>query len=270
MKRNICIVVLLAVLWGVSGCKLGGSRGKTTTDWSLPSVKLPSAKKGDSIARPADRANAKATAELAHDRQAGHNPAAAADGEDPSLRPNPAEVAELSRFEGGDVPAWATQGAAPPEAVASQEKTTDADTVIPSIDTSNTPSANVGNLDALASGLPPITEEGGLPTSLDGGLPSTIPSDAVASDVPASLPTEAATYPQTGNLPSLGSSVSELPGNVTPAQAVVPAQATTTTATTTDAQPAVLFAPGNINPSYPASAPASGTLDATSTAPAWR
>ena len=273
MKNSVLsIVFALLVLSLLSGCRLGKSSGPTTTDWSLPTVKLPTAKKED-IKNPADRADPKATSELAHQRVDGRNPAVPVKKDD-ALAPNAREVANLNRFDEQGVPSWA-QG--------SKSKSTDrlALSSPSSPETSNAVPAEAGDLrlpdlnsespvasatasqpaadpfsstsSELSSSLPPLPSspqsadvaESALPP-LDSSLPplgAALPQ--TASSTP-STPIEATPAPQTGNQPAIGQS---LP--------------TTQTAPTANAGSASSMAPGTSTASVPSNA--SGTTSRTST-----
>lgn len=108
----------LALSVFLTGCRSGGEKNDKTM-WSIPSVKL--SRSGEKeVVRPAEKANADATAKLANERLNGHNPSVAVrDTADASLHPDPEEIASLSRLEGSKVPDWADGGLPPaPESTA--------------------------------------------------------------------------------------------------------------------------------------------------------
>lgn len=259
-----------------------GSSGKTTTDWSLPSVRLPSAKKGDSVPKPAEKANPEATSKLAHQRESGNSALTALTKEDSSLKPDPGEVGKLSQLEGGNLPAWASETSpSTPASVNSlaQNPSASAPSLPPEAETLQLPevletrpaSAGIPDWNATVENTLPSSlgqSSGELPATLDGGLPPTL-------DSPPAMPAMAATpSPQMGNQPHLGNTMSELPETLSgtpsvsatiPAAANVPAEMPASSAA-----PAVLFAPGNINPSYPNNPNSAAPLDATGNYPLYR
>lgn len=165
-------VPLLSLLVFLSGCHSTGRKAKT--DWSIPSVKLTPASKGEKVARPAERASAKSTSELAHDRMDGHNPMASIrTGNDPTLRPDPHEIARLNQFEGSNVPGWASDAALPPgpEATAPQP----AERIAQNI--------NESTISGLGASEPAAPAASTLAAS---GTPSIPPADPAA--VPAGTP----------------------------------------------------------------------------------
>lgn len=266
-----------------SGCKMG-STNKTTTDWSLPSVRLPSAKKGDHVPKPAEKANPEATSKLAHQRESGNSALAALTKEDPSLKPDPGEVGKLSQIEGGSLPAWATETAPsenPSPASLAQTPSAATPSLPPEAETlqlpetlETRPATGIPDWNTTVENtLPPSLGQpsGELPATLEGGLPATLDS---APTMPAMAATPA---PQMGNQPHLGNTMSELPNTLSGIPAspstsdnVLPVSGTMPAAAPAPATPSVLFAPGNINPSYPDNPYATAPLDATGNNPLYR
>ena len=241
MKRTICSLLAVVILVGLSGCRSGASGKRTMTDWSLPSVSLPSSKKGDTIAKPSEKANARSTADLAQQRVGGGNPAAGPSGSDPSLAPDMLEMARLSQFEGSQVPNWADAPALPPGPESVQTPTSErvAQNVEPALSLPELPSGNpqmAAVAAAASSGVPseslPQETSGGLPSSLDGfaSAPAAVPNAA------GNTMTELPAYPNTDS--------NSAPASVSvPVSAPAPAPASSQN----------LFLPGNINPNYPSS-----------------
>ena len=282
MKNSVLsIVFALLVLSLLSGCRLGKSSGPTTTDWSLPSVKLPTAKKED-IKNPADRADPKATSELAHQRVDGRNPTVPVKRDD-ALAPNAREVANLNRFDEQGVPSWAqgseskstdrlalsspssTEPSKAVPAEAGDLRLPDLNSESPVAAATASPSATdpfAAASSELSSSLPPLPSapqsadvaETALPP-LDSSLP---PLDAdlpqTASSTP-STPIEATPAPQTGNQPALPPASQTAQPAAANAGSSAPTTSTpgasTPAANASDSQPPVLFLPGNINPAYP-------------------
>ena len=291
MKNSVLsIVFALLVLSLLSGCRLGKSSGPTTTDWSLPSVKLPTAKKED-IKNPADRADPKATSELAHQRVDGRNPMVPVKRDD-TLAPNAREVANLNRFDEQGVPSWAqgsksestdrlalnspsspeTPNAVPAEAgdlrlpdLNSESPVAAATASQPAADPFSPPSSE------LSSSLPPLPSSPQSADVADSALPpldsSLPPLDAALPQTASSTldaPIEATPAPQTGSQsalppmsqtaqPAAANAGSAAPKASTPGTSAPAAASGTSTpaANSSDSQPPVLFLPGNINPSYP-------------------
>lgn len=252
------------------GCRADGKK-KAFTDWSIPTVKLTPHSKDEKVTPPAEKASAESTANLAHDRLKGHNPTAAirANDDDPTLRPDPQEVAKLNDFEGRKIPDWAT-GSLPPAPEASAPvpseriaQNVNEQDIAAESSASNLPAPSNQNMD-LGNNLPDSIE---LPDSLPG-------TDSQVATLPPALPApsvqSAQTLPPAGpaaNVPAVpqpGDTMTELPGTISgnavqvsaevPAQGAAPAQA--------QAQPTVLFMPGNINPQYP-NAPSAATKPAS-------
>ena len=291
MKNSVLsIVFALLVLSLLSGCRLGKSSGPTTTDWSLPTVKLPTAKKED-IKNPADRADPKATSELAHQRVDGRNPAVPVKKDD-ALAPNAREVANLNRFDEQGVPSWA-QGSEskntdrlalsspssqePSKAVPAEAgdlRLPDLNSESPVAAATASPSATdpfAAASSELSSSLPPLPSSPQSADVADSALPpldsSLPPLDAdlpqTASSTP-STPIEATPAPQTGNQPSLplasqtaqpavANAGSAAPTTSTPGTSTPAANSGTSTpaSNSSNSQSPVLFLPGNINPNYP-------------------
>lgn len=291
MKNSVLsIVFALLVLSLLSGCRLGKSSGPTTTDWSLPSVKLPTAKKED-IKNPADRADPKATSELAHQRVDGRNPTVPVKKDD-ALAPNAREVANLNRFDEQGVPSWAQGGeskSADRLALSSPSSTEPSKAVpaeagdlrLPDLNSESPVAAATASPSAtdpfsppsseLSSSLPPLPSapqsadvaETALPP-LDSSLPpldADLPQTASSTQ---STPIEATPAPQTGNQPALppasqtaqpaaANTGSAAPTTSVPGTStpVTTSETSTPAANSSDSQPPVLFLPGNINPNYP-------------------
>ena len=258
--RPLIIFVLFGSLLVFLGCRADGKK-KTFTDWSIPTVKLTPHSKDEKVTPPAEKANAESTANLAHDRMKGHNPTAAirANDDDPTLRPDPQEIAKLNDFEGRKIPDWAT-GSLPPAPEASApvpseriaQNVNEQDIAAESSNSNLADSSNQ-NMD-LGNNLPDSIE---LPDSLPGtdSQVAALPPDQSAPTLPSAGP--AVNVP---TVPQAGDTMTELPGTINgnavqvsaevPAQGTAPAQA--------QAQPTVLFMPGNINPQYP-NAPSAAT-----------
>lgn len=263
--RPLIILVLIGSLLMFLGCRADGK--KKLTDWSIPSVKLTPHSKDEKVTPPAEKAKAESTASLAHDRLKGHNPTAAirANDDDPTLRPDPQEVAKLNEFEGRQIPDWAT-GSLPPAPEASAPvpseriaQNVNDQTIAAESAGSNSPALPNQSAD-LGNALPDSID---LPDSLPGTISpvATLPPEQSAPTVQS-----AQTTPPAANVPAIpqaGDAMTELPGTIdgnavqvtaeVPAQGAAPAQA--------QAQPTVLFMPGNINPQYP-NVPSSATKPA--------
>lgn len=255
--QPLIIFVLIGSLLMFPGCKADG--GKKFTDWSIPTVKLTPHSKDEKVTPPAEKANAESTANLAHDRMKGHNPTAAirANDNDPTLRPDPQEIAKLNDFEGRQIPDWAT-GSLPPAPEASAPAPSERiaqnvnDQAIAAESSASNAAAGANQNMNSGNALPDSIE---LPDSLD-SLPGTGPS--MASNQPAQSPVQSpAPSPSPAvnapAFPQAGDTMTELPGtnngNVVQASAEVPAQGTA--APKAQSQSPVLFMPGNINPQYP-------------------
>ncbi|MDO4568974.1 MAG: hypothetical protein Q4D38_01155 [Planctomycetia bacterium] len=211
MKKTLYFLLLMSFLVGATlGCRSKG--GKTTTDWSLPSVALPSAKKGDPIAKPSEKANPKATAELAHQRANGTGDAVGI-GYDDSLRPNAEEVAHLGRFEGNELPPWTespspSAGASSPMSPIGVEVPPGGIPNSPSIPPAPAPYGSIAqNPTGGTATIPPLMgsstqpsvggnatpqleaygTQAALPPSLPESLPATLPNE-LPSDLPNGLP----------------------------------------------------------------------------------
>jgi len=246
--KSFIIFIFIGSLLAFPGCKTDEKR--QLTDWSIPTVKLSPHSKDEKPTPPAEKASAESTANLAHDRLNGHNPTAAirANDDDPTLRPDPREVAQLNQFEGRQTPDWAT-GSLPPAPEASAP--------VPA----ERIAQNVSN-QAIAAESPVTSETSAASAAtvasvtnfLDEDLPDSVNSLPSSPSSVASLPASPATSPASAVQPSpqAGSTMTELPGTIgntvqvsavtpVPGNASVPAQV----------QPAVLFMPGNINPKYP-------------------
>lgn len=247
--QPLIIFVLIGSLLMFPGCRADGR--KKFTDWSIPTVKLTPHSKDEKVTPPAEKASAESTANLAHDRMKGHNPTAAirANDDDPTLRPDPQEIAKLNDFEGRQIPDWAT-GALPPAPEASAPAPSERiaqnvndQAIAAESSSSDLAAAPTQNME-LGNNLPDSIE---LPDSID-SLPGTGPSMASNEPVPSAGPATNAPA-----LPQAGDSMTELPGtnngNVVQASAEVPAQSAAP-ARTQGSSP-VLFMPGNINPQYP-------------------
>ena len=246
--RPLITFVLIGSLLILLGCQTGGK--KKIAEWNIPTVKLTPHSKDEKVTPPAEKASAQSTANLAHDRLKGHNPTAAirANDDDPTLRPDPQEVAKLNRFEGRQTPDWAT-GALPPAPEASaplpseriaqnvNEQTLEAES--PASNLAEQPNQGMD----LGNELPDSIE---LPDSLPGTVSPAVANlspDAPAANLPAA--------------PQAGDPMTELPGtldgNTIQASATLPAPAPAPVQAPAPAQtqPNVLFMPGNINPQYP-------------------
>lgn len=243
--RLLIIFVLIGSLWAFPGCRTEGK--KKITDWSIPTVKLTPHSKDEKVVPPAEKASAESTANLAHDRLKGHNPTAAirANDNDPTLRPDPQEIAKLNEFEGRKTPEWAT-GALPPAPEASAP--VPSERIAQNVNDQTVAAESSQQSLALAPnpGLDLSGDE--LPDSID-DLPgnvspvATLPPAGPAGAVPPA--------------PQAGDAMMELPGtldgNTVQASAELPAPppAPASVPAPAPAQPKVLFMPGNINPQYP-------------------
>lgn len=279
--RPLIILVLIGTLLAFSGCKATGK--KKMTDWSIPTVKLSPHSKDEKVTPPAEKASPENTANLAHDRLKGHNPTAAirANDNDPTLRPDPQEIARLSEFEGRKTPDWAV-GALPsaPEASAP----------IPSERIAQNVNEQTLAAESSRQGLPapsnPNLLEDGLPDSVDAlpnpgsSLASLPPAQAVspdannpsglqAGDVMMELPgtLDGNTVQASAEIPAQGAANAAQPIPVQPQQAPILPQTLPSTlpqaqpqAQQPQDQPPVLFMPGNINPQYPNTPSTPGAL----------
>lgn len=270
VAMNRTLIITVSFVFVVStlflcGCHATGK--KKTTDWSIPSVKLSPTSKNEKVAQPSERASAEATAQLAHERMDGHNPTATLrDSDDPSLQPNPVEIAKLHHFEGSNVPEWAAGSGLPPapEASAPEPAERIAQNVTDSTMNAAAQTASARNVSRNADSDTNIYN-GELPASLDEApLQAAVPPAAPppAYGTPHTQPAAAAAAPQlaasSGTVTPAGSTMTELPGTLpapqtsaVPASSVVPASSSASAGASPSAQPAVFFMPGNINPQYP-------------------
>lgn len=289
--RPLIIFVLIGSLLAFSGCKASGK--KRLTDWSIPTVKLSPHSKDEKVTPPAEKASAESTANLAHDRLKGHNPTAAirANDNDPTLRPDPQEIARLNEFEGRKTPDWAV-GALPsaPEASAPipseriaqnvNEQTLAAESSNPSLPAPSNPNLledglpdSVDSLPGTAApmvSLPPT-----LPASLDDNTPPALQAGDVMTELPGTLDGNTVQASATQTPGTVPNAVQPIPAVPAPQQIQAQPQQIQTQPQQIQAQPQqiqaqpqqiqaqpqaqplpqndppVLFMPGNINPQYP-------------------
>lgn len=289
MNRTSIIIIspiLIGVMLFLSGCRTAGK--KSASDWSIPSLKLSRASKDD-VKPPSEHASADATARLAHERMDGHNPTATfSPSDDPSLQPNPTEIAQLHRIEGSNVPEWASGSDLPPEPEATAPEPAQrvaqnvSDSTMNAAAQAAAQNAVVQNADSSSNvyngELPDSLEE--IPVQTASGVPAAVPPPGY--NVPAGIPSNGNTS-VAAHLPnglngsngtvtpgasgmggaavaatSAGSTMTELPGTLpsgtgtgTGTGTAVQTSAAVPGTQPAAAQPAVLFMPGSINPQYP-------------------
>ncbi|MCR5164717.1 MAG: hypothetical protein K6C40_11925, partial [Thermoguttaceae bacterium] len=243
----------------------------------------------EKVTPPAEKASAESTANLAHDRLKGHNPTAAirANDNDPTLRPDPQEIARLNEFEGRKTPDWAV-GALPsaPEASAPipseriaqnvNEQTLAAESSNPSLPAPSNPNLLEDGLPDSVDSLPGTNPQmanlpSTLPESLDANAPSALQAGDVMTELPGTLDgntVQASATQAPGTVPNAAQPIPAVPAPqpVQTPQQVQPQQPVQTLPQAQPPQPVlpqtqvqpqqqndppVLFMPGNINPQYP-------------------
>lgn len=280
---NNCRVIsgFLALIFSLTvlctGCHTG-PKVRKNRDWSLPTLTLPTAKKGDTIKPPAEKADPKKTAEVAQKR-AGKDRNVILPPADSTLLPHKEEIAQLSEFK--DNRDEINMPPLTPETGFTGSTETFADAHPTGVNSyQNTPSAANPTLYEPSTGLAGTTPSqfspypgtdtsfskesapsaGALPSSLE--LPEIPPAKTLAESCPLqSSPTTA----QIGNqippqealigMPDLDPMAEIQARNSTQSTHILPVcaeQPTENHFTPSQASPAVLFAPGNISPNYPA------------------
>lgn len=229
MKRTLFAAVSLAVILGgmpfFGGCKSASSG--TDSGWKTP-LSLSRTKKGDSIDQPADKANPRDTSQVANARagkkQSDTITHVRPTGEAP--RYDRVEVAQVNHQAPG-TPNWVMDTPpAPPSGGPAPPAAPEGFATAPNY--------------ARDAGLPPMGLALSTGPSGDGDfrLPATLDDAALPPAAPAAPASLVDTHPQLGGQPHFDQAV--------PVNHVQPMAAAPPTAS-----PAVLFAPGNINPAYP-------------------
>lgn len=248
MKQTSLIFLMTPLLVSGSllscGCRTA-TEGNGANPWSRPFVSLSGAKKGDDVTSPASKADPKVTSDLAHQRAGGRNPLSSLPN-DRTLRPDEAEMANLSRID-GEIPLWATRDSAatasPPYGGASEQMPPSGGLDRYS-EFRTAPPAPAGNT-LGASEFPelfsasPDAPPGGLPRNTD-SLPNYLPPDASPGNPGLA-----------GRNPNYGNPLPDSLDGVPPMIDSTPARTNFTEIPVSYQEPTKQYSPGDVNGDLP-------------------